>query len=88
MPFPHWLVLPVSFPVRESTRQPVLTSLDPNLEQTDPIVQGENRVIPAVDDGFMMYSPSASHVEEESGQQSVDEDPHVAEVQSWTAPMV
>jgi hypothetical protein len=88
MPFPQWPGLSELFPMRRSTRQLVLTSLDPNLEQTDPIVHGENRVIPAPDKGFMMYSEFASQVERDSGQHSVTDDPHVAEVQSWTAPKV
>lgn len=65
----------------------MLTSPEPNFEHTAPIVQGENLVIPDQDVGFMMYSPSASQVDDESGQHSVD-DPHVVDVQSWTAPRV
>ena len=52
------------------------------------MVQEENLVIPLREVGFMMYSPSASQVEEDNGQQSFGDDAHVDDVQSWTAPMV
>lgn len=38
------------------------------MEQTFPIVQGENSVSEEVENGFIRYSAPASHVDEERGQ--------------------
>lgn len=88
IPFPQLPVSTVVLGALESTRQSVLTCPEPNLEQTAPIVQGENLVICDPEAGFMMYSPSASQVEDDNGQHSADVDAHVVDVQSWTAPIV
>lgn len=88
IPFPQVPVLPVVLADLASTRQWVRTCPEPNLEQTAPIVQDENLVIPPRVVGFIMYPPSASQVEEDNGQQSLGDDMHVDDVQSWTAPRV